>query len=166
MVNYGCEPKCDLSKSGPRTRIPRYGFGRVRLIREGEETPSRACGWQPGAGIFGSESPRPPVGACEKSHFSSYQLTIGAQNAHLLPCKLRFFAPGFHDLWCLVMGHNLTFAFTRRSARQSQNRTIFSIGLFCRVKCDFEEQERYGYASTIYVKYAYTPSGNRAKTFT
>ena len=27
----GCEPKCDLSESWPRTRIPRYGFGRVRL---------------------------------------------------------------------------------------------------------------------------------------
>ena len=35
-------------------------------------TPSRACGWQPGAGIFGSESPRPSVGACEKSHFGSH----------------------------------------------------------------------------------------------
>ena len=54
----------------------------------------------------------------------------------------------------------------RRSERQLQNRTIFSIGLFCRVKCDFEEQERHGYAFTIYVKDAYTPSGNRAKTFT
>ena len=56
--------------------------------------------------------------------------------------------------------------YNRRSARQSQNRTIFSIDLFYRVKCDFEEQERHGYASAIYVKYAYILSGNRAKTFT
>nr|VFJ45624.1 MAG: hypothetical protein BECKFM1743A_GA0114220_1002713 [Candidatus Kentron sp. FM]VFJ49480.1 MAG: hypothetical protein BECKFM1743C_GA0114222_1007113 [Candidatus Kentron sp. FM] len=38
----GCEPKCDLSESWPRTRIPRYAFGRVGLIREGE-APGEMC---------------------------------------------------------------------------------------------------------------------------
>nr|VFJ49115.1 MAG: hypothetical protein BECKFM1743C_GA0114222_100674 [Candidatus Kentron sp. FM] len=37
------------------------------------EAPAEPCRrLQPGAGIFGSESPRPPVEACEKSHFGSH----------------------------------------------------------------------------------------------
>ena len=55
------------------------------------------------------------IGAVGRGFFHSLSASVPnprvklAQNAHLLSCKFRFFVPEFHDLWCLVMGHNLYF---------------------------------------------------------